>query len=362
MKIVAAKYYQAQIPFKNPIVTSYARLEQKNFDILVLTDELGNQGYGELSALSHPDYLSEFLVQERYVLQKYLLNQVLEKQDFNFDWVQGHFFAKATLDQCLWDLRAKRQKVALSCLFTKQRDKLELGVSLGMFANKEELLKHVYEFYQQGYRRFKFKLSPQYPKQWLLAVREKFSDVVLLADANGSFSSQQDKLLNYDDIGLSLIEQPFTRTDFLSHAKFQAKMQTPICLDESILTLDDLKVAQALGSCRAVNLKIGRVGGITQALRLNAYCQENNLLTWVGGMYETGVGRAFNWHFSTQTTPGLPGDLTPPQSYLKDDIIQENFDITNGQLKLPCAIGCGVSLDLAKLNYYSYKINEKVTS
>ena len=359
MKIVAATYYQVRIPLKKPMITSYAKMTDKEFDLLILTDEAGYQGIGELSALSHPDYLAEFLVQERLVIQKYLLPQVLKQQNWDFSWLKGHHFAKATLEQCLFDLQAKRQQVSLRYLLNHPKDKLEVGVSLGIFTDQITLNKKVADLYAQGYRRFKFKVQPGLPWQWFKELKQTFPMITLWADANGAFKHATDAaVLALDEVGFALLEQPFGSDDFVRHASLQAKLQTPVCLDESLTSLAQLKTAHALGSCRVVNLKLGRVGGFKEGLRVLQYCQANNLQAWVGGMYESGVGRAFNWQFASQACFKLAGDLAPTQTYLSDDIINEKFVVTDGQITLPDTPGCGVSLDLAKLNYYSQALTQ----
>lgn len=358
MKIIEATYYQAKVPFKQPIKTSYATLTHKSFDLLVLTDEDGYQGLGELSALSHPDYLAEFLAQERFVLQKYLLPQVLHNQNWDFSWIKGHNFAKATLDQCLWDLKAKRQHVSLNQLLKNPQPTIEIGASLGIFPTQQAMMTAVETLYQQGYRRFKFKVSPNLNWQWFKQLKQSFPQITLWADANGSFvKATPQQILALDEVGFALIEQPLASDDLIEHAKLQTKLNTPLCLDESLCSLADLAVAQALGSCQVINLKLGRVGGLTLALELVEFCQQHNLAPWVGAMYETGVGRAFNWHFASQACFTLVGDLAVSRSYLADDIIVENFTLNEGCLKLPTDPGCGVKLDFEKLKFYSSQIS-----
>ncbi|MGK0550892.1 o-succinylbenzoate synthase [Enterococcus faecalis] len=370
MKIEKVEVYQVRLPLKSPFITSYGRLDEKAFDLFILTDELGNQGFGELVPFEQPDYVEETLATARLIINEHLLPLVAE-QTINhprevatiFAQVKGNWMAKAALETALWDLYAKREGKSLKEFFNEVRPQIPVGISLGIQTDLTLLLAQVQAAVAQGYQRVKIKIQPGYDLEPVAVIRQQFPQLPLMVDANSAYSlADLDHLQRLDAFHLTMIEQPFAAADFLNHAYLQQKMQTRICLDENIRSVADCQLAVALGSCRSINLKIPRVGGISAALEILKYCQSHDLLVWLGGMFESGVGRALNLQFASQAAFTFPGDLSASERYYYQDVITEPFQLENGQIKVPTGLGIGVSLDQEALEKYgTYHCFKKIS-
>lgn len=362
IKIVNIQQYCLRLPLVTPFRTSYGRLETKAFDLLIVEDELGNRGIGELVAFERADYIEETIEMSRSVLQKELIPCLFEL-DFShpkeiwaaFKHTQGNFMAKSAVETAVWDLYARRIGRPLQKLFSADRSAIPVGVSIGVHDNPIDLLATAKTYVDQGYQRIKLKITPGNDLVPLQALREQYPEIQLMADANSAYTISDLPLFKkMDALKLAMIEQPFHPRDYVDHAILQKEIKTAVCLDENIRTLEDVKTAHALGSCRAINLKIPRVGGITEALRIVDFCQENDLLVWLGGMFESGVGRAMNLHFASQDCFTFPGDLSAFDRYFHDDIVEPKARITNGLLMIPGQSGIGVTWQEKQLLKYAY--------
>jgi len=361
MNIQSIETYQVRLPLKTPFVTSYGRLEEKAFDLFVITDEQGNQGFGELVAFEQPDYVQETLVTERFIIQQHLIPLLLteaieQPQEVStiFEEVKGHWMGKAALETAIWDLYAKRQQKSLTEFFGPTRRKIPVGISLGIQEDLPQLLKQVQLAVEKGYQRVKLKIRPGYDVEPVALIRQHFPNLPLMVDANSAYTlADLPQLQRLDHYQLAMIEQPFAADDFLDHAQLQRELKTRICLDENIRSLKDCQVALALGSCRSINLKTPRVGGIHEALKIATFCQENDLLVWLGGMFESGVGRALNLQFASQPTFSFPGDISATERYFYEDIITEPFVLEQGTMTVPQGLGIGVTLSQTNLLKYS---------
>lgn len=364
MKIVKVQYKRGELPFLEPFQTSYGITKTKPFAIVTVEDEHGQIGIGELDALATPDYIEETFDTSLMALEKWLIPSLVDqkwqhpKEVFALlAQTQGFFMAKSALETACWDLFAKTQQVNVASLIKGQavtKKSIEVGVSIGIIPDLHELIEKVGTYVAQGYRRVKLKIKPGYDYAPLHAIRQAFPDLILMADANSAYADLEDWALfqQLDTLDLAMIEQPLAKHDFVEHATLQQQLTTRICLDENIRSLDDAKTAIALGSCRAVNLKIPRVGGITPALEILAYLQQHDCLVWLGGMYEAGVGRALNLQFSASTDLSFPGDLSASDRYFAEDVVTAKAMIQNGTLSIPQGFGIGVVLDHAMLEKY----------
>lgn len=282
MKISAIDHYQMKLPLKTPFKTSYGELTEKAFDLLVLYDEKGNYGIGELVSFEAPEYIEETLQNSREIINTHLLpllfgTEIAHPKEIReiFQTIQGNFMAKSALETAVWDLFARRNGKSLREYFYPSAEEIAVGVSVGIQPSHEKLLSLVADYQSQGYRRIKLKIKPGYDIQPLHLIRKKFPELLVMADANSAYSAADIPLFKkIDQLGLAMIEQPFSQRDFVEHARLQAQIKTPICLDENIRTLDDVKTAYALKSCCAVNLKIPRVGGISEAMDIASFCQK----------------------------------------------------------------------------------------
>lgn len=363
MEIHRIDRYRVRLPLRIPFETSYGRLTEKAFDILVVTDDQGNQGIGELVPFEQPDYIEETIETARIMIENYLI-PLLKDVDIRhpkeiallFDEVKGNYMAKSSLETAIWDLYAKREGNSLKTYFEDTRTQIPVGVSVGIQTDLTKLVTQITQYVALGYQRIKLKIRPGYDLKPIEAIRHRFPDLTLMVDANSAYTiNDMSHLKQFDDYDLAMIEQPFAANDFLDHAQLQKEIKTDICLDENIRTLKDCELAYALGSCRSINLKIPRVGGITEALKIVGFCKEKNLQVWLGGMFESGVGRALNLQFASQKVFTFPGDISASDRYYYEDIITNPFVIENGEIAVPDGLGIGVTLSkeaLAKYGLY----------
>lgn len=368
MKISNITLYHIQIPFKQAIQTSYGQLTHKECVVLTLQSDQGLVGLGELTALPHPDYVQEFLAGELLFLKRYLIpllaDQDLTPQSFmqKAAKIRGHQMAKAAIEMALWDLYAKLQEKSLSYFLPPTLSAAPVGISLGIQSSPQDLLAKIDQAVSQGYQRVKVKIAPGKDYDYLAPIRQKYPNLCLMADANASYPlAQTTTFKRLDELDLAMIEQPLSVSDFVEHAKLQQQISTPICLDENICHLDDLKTMVALHSGQVMNLKLPRVGGLMPALEMLAYAQAHQVKVWVGGMYEAGIARAFHLHFASIKGLDFPADLSATQHYFEQDVITQSFVVEKGEIKVPKGLGIGVELDqqvLARftLNKFSQKI------
>lgn len=368
MKISNITLYHIQIPFKQAIQTSYGQLTHKECVVLTLQSDQGLVGLGELTALPHPDYVQEFLAGELLVLKRYLLpllaNQDLTPQSFmqKAAKIRGHQMAKAAIEMALWDLYAKLQEKSLSYFLPPTLSTAQVGISFGIQSSPQALLAKVDQAVLQGYQRVKVKIAPDKDYDYLAPIRQKYPNLCLMADANASYTlAQTTTFKRLDELGLAMIEQPLRVSDFVEHAKLQQQISTPICLDENICQMDDLKTMTALHSGQVINLKLPRVGGLIPALEMLEYSKAHQVKAWIGGMYEAGIARAFHLHVASIKGLDFPADLSATAHYFEQDIISQTFVVENGEIRVPRGRGIGVSLDQQALTKFTLnKFSQKI--
>jgi O-succinylbenzoate synthase len=353
VKIQRIVLYHLRMPLRSPFETSFGRSEDR--DSILIEAQAGDLvGYGECVADRDPGYSSEIAGTAWEILADYLIPAVLG-QDFasageipsRLDFVRGHLMAKAGLEMAAWDLLGKESGRSIKEMLGGVRDKVEVGVSVGIQASPQSLVETVQGYLDDGYRRVKIKIKPGRDVQDAQAVRQAYPDLLLQVDANSAYSLETgDVLLPLDELDLLLIEQPLAEDDMWDHAKLQARFRTPICLDESILSARHARQALEMKACRIINIKAGRVGGLTQAKAIHDLCYPQGVPVWCGGMLETGVGRASN--LALASLPGfiLPGDISATERYYFEDITRENFTLNqDSTIDVPGASGLGVSID-----------------
>ena len=326
LRIDKVTLYHVELPLKAPFATSFGTVEAR-CTLLIKLESQGLVGWGSAAHLPAPVYVPEFLEAGKRLLADHILPRVVGRTLASpsdvvdcYSGLRGNNLSKAGIEMAAWDLFAVAAGQPLWRYLGGTSRTAEVGVSIGV---KEEgaLLAEIAQAVDDGYKRVKIKIRPGADVGIIRAVRDRFSDVPLMVDANSAYSlSDADTLKELDRFGLMMIEQPLAPDDIVDHAKLQQQIETPICLDESILSAEDARKAAELGSCRAVNIKPGRVGGLAESLRILEVCKDRGLDVWVGGMLESGLGRAFLNHLAVQDAITLPGDLTPSRSYLKEDI------------------------------------------
>ena len=328
MKIDRVELKRVKMTMREPFETSFGvELDKEFFLALVYSD--GAFGIGECGAANDPFYLEETNASVYYVLKEFLIPRML-KFDFQSPWdaveafrqVRGNQMAKAMLDAALWDLFAKTEGTPLFRYIGGTKTEVAVGISVGIKPTIEALVEKVRGYVDAGYKRVKVKIKPGYDLVPLRALREVFPDLPLMADANSAYSLDDlDLLRHLDDFDLTMIEQPLNYDDVYQHSILAKEIATPICLDESIRSLGDLEEAYALGACSIVNLKMPRVGGISESLKIEKFCREHKMGLWCGGLLEAGVGRAFNVALTTLDGFNMPGDTAPSARYFEKDII-----------------------------------------
>ena len=345
----------------NPFTTSFGTVQDKVFFIIEALDHEGNRGFGESVAFSSPWYTEETVQTNEHIMEDFLI-KILQESKFNhpdeisdlFAPIKRNNMAKAGLENAIWDLYAKQKKIPLAEALGGMNKQIDVGISLGIEPTTKDLLHTIDRNVQAGYKRIKLKIKPGYDVNVLREVRRHFPDTPIMADANSAYSlTDIDHLKKLDELDLMMIEQPLAHDDIVDHAKLQAVIQTPICLDESIHSLADARKAIELGSCKIINIKIGRVGGLTEAKRIHDYCLKHGVAVWCGGMLEAGIGRAHN--IALTTLPGftLPGDTAGSSHYWEKDIIEPEVIVKNGIINVPTAPGIGYQVNEELLNRFT---------
>ncbi|UOF90654.1 o-succinylbenzoate synthase [Fodinisporobacter ferrooxydans] len=364
MRIERIELQLLKMPLKSPFTTSFGSLWEKHF-ILVSAHGEGVTGYGESTAMPFPFYNEETTDTVWYMLENFLIPALRHVELFHpdelepvFANIRRNFMAKAALEGAIWDLYCKQQGIPLSRALGGTKTEIAVGVSIGIQPTTKQLLETVEKHLAEGYKKIKIKIKPGYDVEPIRAIRKQFgADVPLMADANSAYSLDDVPLLQQlDEYGLLMIEQPLSHDDIIDHARLQAQLQTPICLDESIHTVADARKAVELCSCKIINIKIGRVGGLTAAKRIHDYCQEQNVPVWCGGMLEAGVGRAHNIAITSLSNFSIPGDTSASNRYWQEDLVEPAIDFVRpGYLAVPGRAGIGYTLRPQVIQKYLLK-------
>jgi O-succinylbenzoate synthase len=352
MRIEQIEIRHLELPLVHPFETSFGR-EQVRQTIIVAVRSGGLTGWGEAATSAGPWYEYETVETCYYVLRTFLGPQLLGKQIVTLDDaarlmapVRGHNLAKMGLEAAVWDLLGQAQGKSISELLNGRRERVPVGVSIGVQDSVLALLDRIETFWAQGYRRIKIKIKPGWDVEVVRQVRQCFPDVPLMADANSAYTLKDlDMLVALDDFDLLMIEQPLAHDDLVDHAELQRRIRTPICLDESVPSLAAAHAALALGSGRIVNIKPGRVGGLTVAKAIHDLCHERGVPVWCGGMLETGIGRAHNVALASLPGFSLPGDISGSARYFHQDIVEPPFEVNpDGMMTVPTGPGIGVGV------------------
>ena len=335
MKIEAITLREIQMPLVHFFETSFGRLYSRR--ILLLTVQCdGITGWGESVAAEDPFYSSEWIEPAWSTIKDYLAPAVLgrtvtaaHESAGLMARVRGHRMAKAAIENALWDAEAIQKQEPLWKLLGGTRREIQCGVSIGIQDSVEQLLDKIEFELAAGYRRVKVKVKPGWDLNVLERIRSRWPEIVLSCDANSAYTLDEvEHLRKFDRFKLLMIEQPLWNDDLYYHARLQRELRTAICLDESIRHARDAAAAVETGACRIVNIKVGRVGGFSEARNVHDACQDNNVAVWCGGMLESGVGRAHNIAISTLPNFRLPGDVSASKRYWKEDIIEPEVEVS----------------------------------
>jgi O-succinylbenzoate synthase len=337
MQLIAPFQISSGVSFERRIVLVEAHVD----DVI---------GWAECVAGEAPNYSSETVETAWHILRDHLW-PLLKGKDFPsasavfdmFEPIRGHNMAKGALEAAIWDAEARQKGVPLWNLLGGSRREIASGVSIGIKDSPDELVGAVRKELAAGYQRIKIKIKPGNDVEPVRRLRQDFPKIKLMVDANSAYRLEDWPLLKeLDAYYLMMIEQPLGWEDIYSHAELQKKLSTPICLDECIHSVDHARAAIALGACKIINIKLGRVGGHTSARRIHDLCQQNGMPVWCGGMLESGVGRAHNIALSSLPNFTLPGDVSASHRYWTEDIIEPEVLVSSqGTIPMPEGPGIG---------------------
>ncbi len=334
--------------------TSFGRLDHKETAIVKLYDSDGRIGYGESSAFYAPLYNPETVDTCLYVQEKFLAPSVVSKE-FTDAWefraayksIVGHKIAKAGIESAFWHLLAQQQNKSLKELFGGTRSEIPVGESIGIHPTIEATLEEIDLRLSEGYIRIKVKVKPNWDLKVVEAIRNKYPTIDLMVDGNSAYNLKEhkDTLLAFDRFNLTMIEQPLAEDDIIDHGTLAKLIKTPICMDESIESVDDARKAIQIGACKIINIKPGRVGGPAESLLIHDLAEKEKIGVWCGGMLETGIGRAFNIALASKNNFIYPADMSPSAIFYKEDIIEPTYVVkNNGHINVSIAPGLGYGI------------------
>jgi o-succinylbenzoate synthase len=335
MKIESITLREIRLPLVHFFETSFGRIYSRRILLLAAGCE-GVIGWGECVAGEDPFYSSEWIETAWSTIAHYLAPAVLG-HSFTaahevaglMARIRGHRMAKAAIENAAWDAEAKQKQMPLWKLLGGTTREIQCGVSIGIQDSIEQLLNKIETELAAGYRRIKVKVKPGWDLDVLERIRSRWPEILLSCDANSAYRLDEvEHLRKFDRFQLLMIEQPLWNDDIYYHARLQRELKTAICLDESIRHARDAAAAVETGACRIVNIKVGRVGGFSEARKVHDVCQDNNVPVWCGGMLETGVGRAHNIALSTLQNFRLPGDVSASKRYWAEDIIDPEVEVS----------------------------------
>lgn len=356
MRIDQITLREIRLELKEPFRISSGEIRERRILLLELRDESGAHAWSECVAGEAPNYSPETIDTAwpaivQYVAPRVLgrsiehpgeIHAILEK-DF-----RGHQMAKAGVEMGTWGLAAALAGEPLSLFIGGTRTEVAVGISLGIQPSPARLVEKARAAIAEGYRKIKIKIEPGHDVEWVRAVRDALGpDAHLMADANNAYTlDDAEHLAGFDALDLIMIEQPLAWDDLVRHAELQRRVKTPICLDESITSLDRAQDMVALGSGRIINIKPGRVGGFTSSIAIHDFCQSNAIPVWCGGMFESGIGRAYNVALASLPNFTIPGDISPSARYWAQDIVAPEWTMTDGMMRVPLENrGIGVAVD-----------------
>lgn len=363
--IETVNLYPMAMPFVEPLRTSFGMEPYKSAVIVEVITRDGISGWGEVSVAPEPGYTGETMATAYHILRHFMLDLVVGKTITSpmetrrlLAPIRYHEHAKHGLEGAVWDVFARANDMPLVKLFQQftpgghtSRGHAVVGVSIGLQTSNEALFAIIDKRINQGYARIKLKIEPGADVELARAVRARYPEIMLMLDANSAYTLQDTAhLKQLDEFDLLMIEQPLRHDDIYEHSKLAQELQTPICLDESIKSANDLRLALEVGAIGVLNLKPARVGGFAESLEIYNICVEHDLPLWIGGMLETGIGRAANVAFASLPGVTLPCDISATDRYFNPDITEPPFVLQEGStLAVPEGVGIGVEVQRERL-------------
>ena len=352
MKIEAITLRELHMPLVHFFETSFGRVYDRR-TVLVTVHCEGVDGWGECVADADPFYSEEYVDAAWMTLRQYLIPALLGQKLSAarecvplFARVRGNRMAKAALENALWEAESKEKNVPLWQLFGGTRKEIPTGVSIGIQNNVDQLMEKIATELAAGYQRIKIKVKHGWDVEVMEQVRARWPQIVLSCDANSAYRMDEiGHLREFDRFNLLMIEQPLWHDDIYHHSQLQQQLQTKLCLDESIRQVRDAELALKLDACRIINIKTGRVGGMSEAIAIHDLAKAHSVPVWCGGMLESGVGRVHNIHLSSLENFSLPGDVSASKRYWKEDIIDPEVTVSShGTIQVPNVPGTGFQI------------------
>ena len=357
MKLEQIELREIQMPLVSFFETSFGRTTERRI-LLVRVFSEGVVGYGEATSPEGPFYNHESTGTAWHILRDFVIPCILQASVQGpadvaaiLKPIRGHSMAKAALETALWDLHARKLERPLHELLGGSQHSIECGVSIGIQETIVDLLKKIEKEVNAGYRRIKIKIKPGWDLETVREVRRHFPTIRLMCDASSAYTLRDTDLFKrLDEFNLLMIEQPLAWNDIIDHVQLQKAIQTPICLDESILDAEDARKAVDSGACRIINIKLGRVAGYTEAKKVHDVCAARSIPVWCGGMLEAGIGRAHNIAMSTLQNFCLPGDVSASRRYFHCDIIDPEVEVdSQGRIQVLDGPGIGFAPNLKRI-------------
>jgi O-succinylbenzoate synthase len=361
MRIESITLREIQLQLKEPFQISSGTVTHRRIFLVQMRSADGFEGWGECVAGEQPNYGPETIDLAWLAIREYVAPRVLGVEfggpeeihpllDENF---RGSHMAKAAIEMTAWELAARAEGVSLAQKLGGTRDRIRVGISLGIQESPQKLVEKAAKALERGYRKVKIKIKPGADVEYVRAVREALGpDAPLMADANNAYTlDTSDALVELDELGLMMIEQPLAWDDLVRHAELQQRLRTPICLDESITSADRAQDMITLGSGRIINIKAGRVGGFLESIAVHDVCSRHQIPVWCGGMLESGIGRAHNVALASLPNFTVPGDVSPSERYWERDIVKPEWKMDrDGWIEVPAdKPGMGVEVDMDRV-------------
>lgn len=348
---------------KSPFQTSFGVEFDRDCVILCVRSE-GIEGWGECVASTYPGYNYETAGTAWHILSDFFIpalfgDAISDIQNFRdqIAHYRGHNLARAGLEMALWDWLGKARGESLARMLGGVKERVPVGVSIGLQENESALLETVSDYVSQGYQRVKLKIKPGKDASVVQPVRDAYPELMIQVDANSAYSISDVPIFQaMEGLNLVLIEQPLAEDDIIDHCELQAQLKTAVCLDESILCLRHAQQAIRLGACRIINIKPGRVGGIDEAVKIHDFCQIEDIPVWCGGMLETNIGRASNLGLASLPGFTLPGDISASDRYYANDIAEPSFRLNeDSTIDVPTGPGLGIKVDEDALDHFTLR-------
>lgn len=346
---------EIRLPLREPFRISSGEMRERRILLLELVDADGTRAWSECVADERPNYSPETVDTAWLAITQWLAPRLLGRELADppsvdaalAKDVRGHRMARAALEMGCWGLVAEKARVSLASLIGGTRGEIATGISIGIQSDPEALVEKARAALADGYRKIKLKIRPGADLEFVGAVREALGAAApLMADANNAYTlADADHLAQLDELELVMIEQPLAWDDVVRHAELQRRLLTPICLDESITSLEKAEDMLRLGAGRIINIKPGRVGGFTTSRAIHDLCRRSDVPVWCGGMLESGVGRAYNVALASLPGFTLPGDVSPSARYWERDVVEPEWTMSDGMVRVPAGPGIGVEVD-----------------